>query len=330
MKEREYHRNFLVRNLNPADRGICPNLQRYYGLPPQKKLRYLKTPEAQFLLGGLPVEIAHLLQRGFLTGAFGVDIDGWRENVVSYFMANSRIIPALVANPGTFTMLERMYHLEPVEGVIDNYFLQCKAGGQALYNRYQAVTAKACEHVVENLTAKERCLMIDLGSGPGRSEIDMYRQHPEFNGKVTIDCIDIDPTAITKGQELIAASGIKQVEFIQKNMTQFQERYPGNVDYGLLIGVLCGLTRQERIELLTILKPYFRKGARLVAASLLEQMAIDDLLCAYILRETAGWELQYPPLGELKKVFEEAGWTCEGYFQEEPTRFYEIGIGIVP
>lgn len=317
-------------NIMVGDRPICPNLKRYYNLPPQEKLKHLATSEARFLLNGLPVEVADLLRKGFLTGTFGVDIDGWQEIVVNYFMVHSRIVPALAANPGTFTMLEMMYHFEPVEGVIDNYFLRCKAGGQALYNRYQAVTAKACEDVAEILSTNGRCLMIDIGSGPGRNGIDMCRQHPEFNGTIQIDCIDIDSAAIAKGQKLIAVFGIKQVEFVRRSMTRLQRRYPGNVDYGLLIGVLCGLTHQERIELLTVLKPYFRKGARLVAASLLEQMAIDDLLCAYILRETTGWELQYLPLGELKEVFEEAGWKYEGYFQEQPTRFYEIATGVVP
>jgi len=313
-----------------GNKPICPNLQRYYDLSSQEKLKYLVTPEAQFLFDGLPVEVADMLREGFLTGTFGVNIEEWKEVVVSYFMSNSRIIPALTVNPGTFTMLEKMYGFEPVEGVIDNYFLRCKAGGQALYNRYQVVTAKASEHVAEILAAKGQCLMIDIGSGPGRNGIDMYRQHPEFNGRIKIDCIDIDPMAVVKGQELIAISGIKQVEFVQRNMTRLQKRYPGNVDYGLLIGVLCGLTRQERVDLLTTLKSYFRKGGRIMAASLSEQMAINDLLCAYILRETTNWGLQYPPFGELKKVFEEAGWIYKESFREKSTRFYEIGIGIVP
>ncbi|HCX27738.1 MAG TPA: hypothetical protein DHI91_01190 [Candidatus Portnoybacteria bacterium] len=188
----------------------------------------------------------------------------------------------------------------------------------------------ACEHVNEVLANRDQCLMIDIGSGPGRNGIDMCCQHPEFSGQIQIDCIDIDPDAIIKGRELEDEFGIKQVGFVQKSMTRLHRRYPGNVDYGLLIGILCGLTRGERVGLLSVIKPYFRKGAKLMAASLLEQMAIEDLLCSYILRETAGWELQYPPLGELKGVFEEAGWKYEGYFQEEPTRFYEIGIGVVP
>jgi len=47
-----------------------------------------------------------------------------------------------------------------------------------------------------------------------------------------------------------------------------------------------------------------------------------------ILRETTGWGLQYRALGKLKNAFEESGWKYEEFFQEEPTKFYEIGIGI--
>jgi len=318
----------LNANVMAGERPICPNLQRYYYLSPREKIKYLATPEAQFLFSGLPTEVAEMLQKGFLAGSLGVNILGWEEVVVNYFMANSRIIPALAENPGTFTMLEKMYHFEPVNGVIDNYFLQCKSGGQALYNRYKVVTAKACDHIAEVLVNNGQCLMIDIGSGPGRNAIDICRLHPEFNGVIKIDCIDIDPAVITKGQELIAEFGIKQVEFVQKSMTRLRKRYHGNVGYGLLIGILCGLTRQERVGLLISLKSYFCKGARLVAASLLDKMIAEDLLCAYILRETTGWGLQYPPFGELKEVFEEAGWQYEGYFQDEPTRFYEIGIGV--
>lgn len=320
----------LAENAMAGKMQICPHLLRYYRLSPQKKLKYLVTPEARSLFQGLPAEVATMLWRGFLSGNFGDDIPGWQEVVVSYFQNNSRIIPALTENPGTYTMLEKMYHFEPVSGVIDEYFLYCMAGGQALANRYHAVTGKACQDVAEILNKEGRCLMIDIGSGPGRNAIDMCVMHPEFNGAIHVDCIDIDPDAITKGKELVLGFGIKQVEFVQKSMTRLSDRYSGNVDYGLLIGILCGLPRQERVDLLSLLRSYFRNGAKLVAASLLDQMAEDDLLCAYVLRETTGWGLQYPPLGELREVFEEAGWRYEGFFQEEPTRFYEIGVGLAP
>jgi len=307
---------------------ICPHLLRYYQLPPREKQKHLETPAAQFLFQGLPSDVAGMLWKGFLAGEFGENISGWQEVVVNYFQENSRIIPELIKNPGTFTMLEKMYHFEPVEGVIDNYFLMSMAGGQALYNRYQAVTARVSRDVTEILRQSGQCLMIDVGSGPGRNAIDLCIQHPEFNGAIHIDCIDINPEAIAKGEKLVAEYDIKQIKFVQKSMARLQQRYPGNVDYGILIGILCGLTRQDRVILLSVLQSYFRKGAKLVVASLLDQMAKDDLLCAYILRETAGWGLQFPPLGELKGVFKEAGWGYEGSFQEEPTRFYEIGVGI--
>lgn len=311
-----------------GDRPICPNLLRHYQLPAQAKQKYLETTEAEFLFNGLPREIAEMLRDGFLNGAFAENIPGW-DKVVNYFMTNSRIIPALAENPGTFTMLEKIYRFEPVRGTIDNYFLQCKSG-VSLHSRYKIVTAKASEHITEIAANQGHCLMIDIGSGPGRNGIDICYQHPELNGSVKIDCIDIDPEAIIKGKSLVAERGIKHVEFVQKSMTKLSAHYPGNVDYGLLIGILCGLTRPERVKLLSDIRPYFRKGARLVAASLGEQMAVDDLLCGYILRETTGWGLQYTRLGELKKVFEEAGWIYAEYFLEEPTRFYEIAIGIVP
>jgi len=306
---------------------INQKLQAQYDLPRQEKFKYIETPEERLLFDGLPAKVSEKLKEGFLSGAHGVDIDGW-DIVTDYFRENSEIIPALTKNPGTFAMLERMYHFEPSRGVIDNYFLKCKSGGQALRNRYQTVTAKACEHVSEMLAENGKCLMIDIGSGPGRNGIDMCRQMPNLNGNIRIDCIDIDPEAIEKGMELVHAYRIKQIEFVQKSMTRLHSRYPGNVDYGLLIGILCGLTKEERIGLLSAIKPYFRKGAKLVAASLLDRMADEDLLCAYILRETTCWGLQYPPIGELKEVFEMAGWKSEEFFQEEPTKFYEIGVAI--
>ena len=156
----------------------------------------------------------------------------------------------------------------------------------------------------------------------------MCLRSPNFMNTVQIDCIEIDQKAVIKGRELLTQHRITNIEFVQTSMTRLQKRYPGNVDYGLLVGILCGLPHIERVDLLKSIKSYFKPGSKLVAASLLEKMAEDDLLCAYILRETTGWGLQYPAFGKLKEAFEESGWKYEGFFQEEPTKFYEIGIGI--
>lgn len=307
---------------------ICPVLQSYYNLPREEKEKHLKVPEVQTLLRELPPVVSSMLREGFLAGAHGDEIPGWKEVVVSYCMSHSRIIPALAKNPGTFTMLEKMYHFEPVEGPIDHYFLDSIPGGQALRNRYYTVTDKACEHVSQILQKNGSCLMIDIGSGPGRNGIDMCRKRPDFNGNIRIDCIDIDPEAIALGKKLVETNNVKQVEFVERSMTRLGDRYNGIVDYGLLIGILCGLTFVERVGLLVVLKPYFKPGGMLMAASLLDTMLMKGLFCAWFLREGTGWGLMYPALGELKKAFEAAGWFYQEYFMEEPTQLYEIGIGV--
>ena len=184
-------------------RPICSNLLKLYQLSPAEKQKYLETPEAKFLFNGLPDEISGMLREGFLRGAPGENINGW-DKAIDHFMTYSHIIPALAENPGTFTMLEKMYHFEPVRGVIDNYFLQCKAGEQALHGRYKVVTARAIEHIIEIIVNQGHCLMIDIGSGPGRNGIDICHQHPELNDSIKIDCIDIDPEAIIKGKSLVS------------------------------------------------------------------------------------------------------------------------------
>jgi len=316
-------------NLMAGKREICPVLDFYYHLPPRAKLHFLEIPEAIYLFSGLPQGVSNLLREGFLQGAYGGDMPGW-EIVVDFFQSNSEIIPALTENPGTFTMLERMYHFQPVVGVIDNYFLQCLAGGQALKNRYEIVTATACQDISGILDRQRSCLVADFGSGPGRNAVDIIRKRPDFKGNIRIDCIDIDQEAIRFGESLVQKFGIRQVRFLDKSMVKLRSEYNHSVDYGLLIGVLCGMDYRERVFLLKNLLRYFRPGGKLVAAALLDEMAKRDLLCAYILRETAYWELKFRPLGDLKRAFEEAGWRYEGYFQDQPSRLYEIGIGVAP
>ena len=309
-----------------SEKKTCPHLQRYYDLPAEAKYSFLKTPEALYLFNNIPKSVAKALIKGFLRGTHGIETDN--SEVKEYFRENSQIIPALTENPGTYSILEKMYHFEDVKKPIDIYFKMSKAGGQALRNRYDAVTNHAIAHLNEVLQKQSHCLVVDIGSGPCRNCVDMCLRNPSYRSKVSFDCVDIDPTAIGLGEKLFLRHKLTNFKFVRTSMIKMNGRYPGNIDYGLLIGVLCGLNRREKVRLLAKIKSYFKPGGCLMAAALLDEMAKEDLLCAYILRETTGWGLQYSPLGELKEVFEEAGWKYDGYFQDEPTRFYEIGIGI--
>lgn len=304
---------------------ICPNLRKYYKQGPEGKVSQLETEAARYLFKRLPAEIASILQKGFLEGEQGENIPGWNL-VMKYFQRNSEIIPALTKNPGTFTMLERMYHFLPVCGEIDNYFLMSVAGGQALRNRYDIVNNYAVSLISEILKNQESCLMVDIGSGPGRNGINISLHLPELSSRLTIDCIEIDLAAITKGQELATQHNLSNINFIKRSMVRLNGRYQGKVDFGLNVGVVCGLPYSDRVRLLASHLPWFRPGGKLIVAGLTEKMAQVDLLCAYILRETTGWCLQFRPAGELKQAAIEAGWKSIGTFYDWPTILYDIEI----
>lgn len=309
--------------------SICKILQKHYELSVQEKEVFLEDEAGRYILANLPKDIALILRRGFLSGLHGPQIPEW-DKLVDYFQTESEIIPALTENPGTFTMLERMYHLQPVKGVIDNYFLLSKAGGQALRNRYEVVTRHSSSVIEDMLKQQDECLIVDFGSGPGRNMIDLLTNRPDFRKGISVDCVDIDRKALGWGSRLVKLKDLGDIRFIEANMMKLNGRYHKDIDYGLLVGVLCGMDHRSRVVLLKSLRRYFRPGGTLVAAALLDEMAKKDLLCAFILRETASWQLKFRPLGELRQAFEEAGWIYQGYFQEEPTRFYEIGVGLAP
>jgi SAM-dependent methyltransferase len=306
-------------------RPICPILDKYYKRKNRHKESQLETGAARYLFSRLSPCVATMLREGFLAGESGDKIPGWSD-VVEYFQKNSEIIPALTANPGTFSMLERMYHFQPVIGEIDNYFLMTIAGGQALRNRYDIVNNYCVAILSKMLQKQERCLMVDIGSGPGRNGIEVTLRNPEFQSRLTVDCIEIDQEAIEKGTMLVLENLLCNVSFVRENMIRLNGRYRGKVDFGLNVGVVCGLPYRDRVRLLKNQLSWFRPGGILIVAGLTEKMAQDDLLCAYILRETTGWNLQFRPVGELKQSAMEAGWKHLETFHDWPTRLYDIEV----
>lgn len=303
----------------------CPRLLDYYRLPRESKEKYLQTEEAKCLLERLPVEIKNVLMEGFLSGVQGCDIQGW-DKVLEYFLTNSSFIREVAENPGTFSMPDKMYYLSMgLEGYIDNYFMRCMGGGQALKNRFDAVINYSVEFL-GNLHGDG--LVLNLGSGSGRDTVTMCLKEPSLC-RFSIHCLDIDPAAINAGRNLSESHGLSNIRFFQESFIGLGNRYPATADYGLIIGILCGLDSVLCVKILRAVRPYFKKGAQIIAARLTDEMLKEDMLTAYIAKETTGWILRYPSPGDLKAVFERAGYKWGGSFSDEPTRFYEIGIGIV-
>lgn len=306
--------------------AICPNLQAYYNLSVAQKMPYIETENTVEMLDSLPTKVAATLVECYLAGKPLAGDDG--KKAIDHLLSHSEMLPKVAEYPGTYTMLERLYKFEKLHLPIDIYFSKSLPAGVSLESRFRTVNEKAADHIRQVLERQERCLVLDLGSGPGRNGISLTLENPDFAERVDFHCIDTDPAAIEYGISLAKAHNLSNVKFIDKSMAKLHKSYRQSADYGLIIGVLCGLTTNERVGLLKIMKPYFKPGARVIGAGLLDKMLELDLFCSYILRETAGWILQHPPIGEVQTAFETAGYQYEGYFQEEPTRCYEIGIGI--
>lgn len=307
----------------------CPNLIAAYEQPIEVKQRFLETEHAKGLLASLPTNICNGLIEGYLAGKNLADIGA--SEVIRYFNDNSINIPELSEYPGTFTMLERMYGFDEtlhIDNPIDCFFKASLPAFTSLSARFSTVNEQATTHINKILENQEKCLVLDLGSGPGRNCIQLVLDNPEFAKRVEFYCIDTDPSAIRYGIKLVKHHELTNIHFIEKSMATLHRMYRHSADYGLIIGVLCGLNEEERIALLKVVRPYFKPGARVVGAGLLDTMLTLDLFCTYILRETAGWILQYSPIGVIENSFNGAGYTYEGYFQEEPTKCYEIGIGL--
>lgn len=312
-------------------RSFSLALLAHYQLPPSEKQKFLDRPEHIELFNAIPTWVADSLRDAFLHGRRLAETPKGQA-IISYFQKNSTIIPALTKDPGTFTMLEKMYFFEEVYFPLDVYFAKGIAGGQSLSSRYHVVNKKSIEFIGEIVEQNGFCSMIDIGSGPGRNGMDICLMCPEFIDKVQIDCIDTDQSAINKGYELLKSDqyhNLTNVHFINKSMMKLNGQFHKNVDFGLLIGILCGLTFRERVVFLWKIKSFFKRGAKLLVAGLTDEMLRADLFCSYILLETTGWILQYSPLGEVQKALKKAGWKCGGCFQES-TGLYEIVVGIAP
>lgn len=300
-------------------------LRYRYSLPFQERKPFLRHPEAVALLEGLSDGIGAKIRDSFIKGLRADQVDGW-EYVIDFFNEHSLITSEVSADPGTYLMLEKIYTKENVSGVIDNYYWHCLAG-QALRNRLEAAISYSAKLMTDRVKEMGKQLILNLGAGPGRDTIEMCLREPSLTRNVFVDCIDLDAGSIAKGQELVSLHNLDNFRFSQVDIHKL--KYRAEADYGLLIGILCPFKADICVKILRIIKRYFKPGAQVVSACLLDEQLNKDPLCSYLLKETAGWALDYKSKGLLKTIYEEAGYIWKGSFSDEPTNFYEIGIGVV-
>jgi len=310
----------------------CPNLAAYYSLPIHQKEKYLFEENVRLFFQELVSfesgDIVGPLKNAFWTGRPIDEVPGGLDAGL-YLCSSSWFVKELIRNPGSSSALEKIYLQERLSGAMDMYFREASSA-RALINRLQAVIENSKEYCLEYVRKTDRDMhLLNLGSGPGRDVIKMSEDEELIRERTTIDCVDIDQWAIDRGKELVAKSGIDNVRFIQKDFRRLG--HLGLSDYELVIGILCPLSHENGVALLRKFRKYLKPGARILAACLLEEMLEKDFFTAWLIYELTDWKLNFRRSGQLRKMFEEAGFVWLGSFTEKKysgdTEMYEIGIG---
>ena len=246
--------------------------------------------------------------------------------VKQYFSEHSFISKVLIENPATFKMLEVIYTGKDIRGAIDQY--SCNSlSSQAIQNRLSSVVDRAGTMIKTKIEKQIRMKILNLGSGSGRDAIEIISRNSYLMKSVSTDCVDIDTEALQKGNKLVKVRNIERINFIKGNLLFLP--YRKEIDFGLMIGVLCGLEMKSCIVVLKKIRRYFKKGGILIASNVLKEMVKKDPFMVYLLNEVIGWNLVYKTPEELRDIFEKADYEWKGIFYDEPTKFHGMGIGVV-
>lgn len=254
-----------------------------------------------------------------------------RENLIRLFKKQSIIAQLLMEDPGTFKMLEIVYTGKVLDDVIDRYLLN-SLPAQALRNRLAAVIFYLDWQIRKMIENNERGLIkiVNLGSGSARDIITLMAKNTGAFDSVFVDCVDIDSEALTTAKRLAQEAKVSSnLNFIQRDLISCP--YRGELDLGVLVGILCGLDYRKCVILLKKIKRYFKKGGVLIASNVATHMLKQEpFFSQIVLGDIIGWKLVYKTTEELRRIFEEAGYEWIDVFYDEPTRFHAMGVGRVP
>ena len=251
--------------------------------------------------------------------------DWERHRVLKFFLESSEICRILHKNPADWEMLEITYFGKSVRGTANlnglDTWLGNSLSGQALRNRL-AVTSSLVVKLLENrLTAGGSIRVVDLGSGPGPYAIEVVGKLPKkLQRTLSWECIDLDQLALDLGEERVVEQGLERVINFHRANFMSRDSYPKSVadlaGFGLMVGILCSMTCEEAIQCLTKVKPHFRQGGELIAATLLEKSFREDAPIFRILCNVLGWQLRPKSMKEVEEVFRTAGYEIMGIHSE--------------
>jgi hypothetical protein len=252
-------------------------------------------------------------------------------DVLHFLLSNSEVCRVLYKNPADFEMLEMAYFGTCIRsgswmnGV--DHWLIGSLPGKALRDRLTAVSVWLADHLrpINN----GRLHILDLGAGPGPYAFATLTL-TNNKGVSLWDCIDADRYGLAIGEVRARESGLQHlVKFRQTNFMS-KGSYPMSdsqrADFGLLIGILCGMTEEVAVDCLQKIKPHFKPGAEILAATLLVKSFQEEPTVFRILCNILGWPLRPKTLEEVMAIFKSAGYEILSIFTERDNGDGEYAI----
>lgn len=247
----------------------------------------------------IPKEIQHLLE------------NDWKNpKVLDFFINNSEVCRILFKNPADFEMLEIAYFGKSVRGKTNGVdkFLGESLSGQALRDRLRVVSDMTANWLLN----KQNIRVIDFGAGPAPYAIETIKKLQGQVNNLLWRCLDLDRLALAIGRERVADAGLDKIISFEEANFMSRDFYPESpdeqADFGLMIGILCGMTCEEATNCLRKVQPHFKKGGEIIAATLLKQSFEEDPQSFRIYCNVLNWQLRPKTTAEVRQVFENAGW----------------------
>jgi len=208
-------------------------------------------------------------------------------------------------------------------GPIDDWISRC-LGGRALFDRLPRVSDMLANLVSPGIKIK------DLGAGSGSyafRTLGMLRTAGVDIGEIDWECVDLSDDAIQFGETRAREDGFSEAVTFSKSNFMSSKSYPSETDRAdllILVGVLCGMTKDEAANCLRKIKPHGKANSQIVAATLLTQSYKEDPW-VYQLLARLGWHLKPKTMEEVEAVFSAAGYDIKAINSE---RFDENGSEI--
>jgi hypothetical protein len=236
--------------------------------------------------------------------------------VADYFTENSKIANLIRQAPGSARAFEILYHAEEPHLPIDIYFQMCAAGTRIFYRLISL--RETLPRIIRDLllkTGKDKLVIDNFGSGPGRDIISVLDRNPDLVRRVDVRNVDIDTWSVEIGRKLAAENGFQgAVSYVMEDMRKVP---PRNADLLLLIGVLCPLPYAICIRLLRHMKGNVNADGLIVFSTVQKAMQAEDPLTDFIMR-VMGWHMDYKADCEPQEIAQKAGWEfVEKFFDDK-------------